>query len=463
MKKAAAKTKNQSGVAASIAASAQPAAPNPEDYAGDVKRYSAFWRTCAAALARLPAKPKRNESEAAEADAVKLAARSSRRQFLAAHADRLYGRLTGNRSRFIRIERLLYDAAGEVLGLVPTAAQVAADAAQPLREKEGVEWDQALLAEAFLASPEAGRHLIHAMLLPKPESRAAAAKFASAGWLDLGQATLERHGKAVVLTLKNPRFLNAEDASTIAPLEIAADVAILDPQSEVVVLRGGEIDHPAYGGRRVLGSGINLTHLYHGRVPFMFYFERDLGFVHKIYRGIASPERAPDDVRGVATEKPWIAAVDGFAIGGACQLLLVMDYVIAANDARMTLPARKEGIIPGMANLRLPRFTGDRIARQAIQYGRVLPCDSPEGRLICDEVVAPGEMDRAIDAAIAGFTSSGVVSAVGNRRALRIAQEPLDSFREYFAVYAREQADCHFSGALIENLERHWGARNRKP
>ena len=59
----------------------------------------------------------------------------------------------------------------------------------------------------------------------------------------------------------------------------------------------------------------------------------------------------------------------------------------------MTLPARKEGIIPGAANLRLPRFTGDRIARQAIQYERRLDCDSPEGRLICDEIAPPADMD----------------------------------------------------------------------
>ena len=43
----------------------------------------------------------------------------------------------------------------------------------------------------------------------------------------------------------------------------------------------------------------------------------------------------------------------------------------------MTLPARKEGIIPAMANLRLPRFVGDRIARQAIMYERRIDCDSP--------------------------------------------------------------------------------------
>ena len=70
--------------------------------------------------------------------------------------------------------------------------------------------------------------------------------------------------------------------------------------------------------------------------------------------------------------------------------------MFAANDAYMTLPARKEGIIPGAANLRLPRFTGERIARQAIQYERRLDCDSAEGRLICDEVVPAAEMDAAI-------------------------------------------------------------------
>jgi thioesterase DpgC len=139
-----------------------------------------------------------------------------------------------------------------------------------------------------------------------------------------------------------------------------------------------------------------------------------------------------------------------------------MDYVIAAADAFMTLPARKEGIIPGFANLRLPRFVGDRIARQAIQYERRLPCDSPEGRLICDEIVAPDDMAASIERVVAGLTSSGSVGAIGNRRGLRIGQESIDLFRRYAALYAREQAFCHFSPALIANLERNWDAQNRK-
>ena len=63
--------------------------------------------------------------------------------------------------------------------------------------------------------------------------------------------------------------------------------------------------------------------------------------------GLRDPDLPPDEWTGSTIEKPWIAAVDGFAIGGGCQHLLVMDYVLAASDAYMTLPARKEGIIPG--------------------------------------------------------------------------------------------------------------------
>jgi len=139
-----------------------------------------------------------------------------------------------------------------------------------------------------------------------------------------------------------------------------------------------------------------------------------------------------------------------------------MDYVVAASDAYMTLPARKEGIIPGAANLRMPRFVGDRITRQAILMGRRLDCDTPEGRMICDLIVPPAEVDAAIERVVEDFTGSGVVSAAGNRRAIRVGEEPLDLFRRYMAVYCREQAYCHFSPALIANLEKHWNAAQRK-
>jgi thioesterase DpgC len=277
--------------------------------------------------------------------------------------------------------------------------------------------------------------------------------------LELDGARLHRQGKAVVLTLRNPRYLNAEDETTLAGTEIAVDVALLDTKSELCVLRGDTVTHTKHAGKRVFGAGINLTHLYQGKIRFLWYMIRDLGLVNKFYRGLALPGVHPE---ADSIEKPWVAAVERFAIGGHCQILLTMDYVLAAADAYMTLPARKEGIIPGAANLRLPRVVGPRIARQAFLAGRRLDCASPEGRMICDEVVPEGAMDEAIARLVSLLTDSGVVSAAGNRRALRSGEEPLDQFRRYMAVYAREQAVCHFSPALIANLEKHWDAANRR-
>lgn len=441
----------------------QAAAPRDiSDFARDRSRYSQFWKSCDDLISRLPQKPKRSGAEADAAGAIFATARKHRERFLAAHVLALYDELTHHRSRFIRLEDLVFAAASAVPGLAPTAAHLAGESDLLQRDKDGLEIDQGIFLSHVLGSEAAGRHLCHAMLLPRPESRDLLDKLETDGSVDLGAAKVERRGKATFVTTRNPRFLNAEDDTTLDAMEIAVDLAILDPATELAVLRGGEVEHRKYRGRRLFGAGINLTHIYHGKIPFVWFLKRDLGALHKIFRGLARPDCLPDDVHGTGIEKLWIAALDGFAIGGHCQTLLTMDYVLAASDAFMTLPARKEGIIPGAANLRMPRFVGDRIARQAILYERKLHCDSAEGRLMCDEIAAPADMDAALDRVIERLTSSGAVSATSNRRALRVGEEPLDLFRQYFAAYARDQAYCHFSPALIANLEREWNAHNRK-
>ncbi len=363
---------------------------------------------------------------------------------------RTYDDLTVARTRFLRVEELC-----RLAKLVPEE-ELAAEARRPLKEKKGAERAHGRFLAEILGNPVAGTHLCHAMLLPRKESAERLKHYEEHGELKLEGASLKRQGKASILTLSNPRYLNAEDETTLPGAEIAVDVALLDSQTEVCVLRGDVVTHPKYAGRRLFGAGINLTHLYEGKIRYLWYLIRDLGLVNKFYRGLAVPDASPEVQ---STEKLWIAAVEGFAIGGHCQILLTMDYTIAANDAYLTLPARKEGIIPGAANLRLPRFVGDRIARQAILAERRIDCDSEAGRLICDEIVPPERMDEAINAMVDRLTSSGVVSAAGNRRAFRAGEEPLDTFRRYMAIYAREQAECHLSAALVCNLERNWKQR----
>ncbi len=451
------------GFVASAVAEWEAALPTVSgNFAKDCEVHSNFWAISKALIATLPQKRKRNAAEAAAAEALLFAARASREAFLKAHAVTLYDRLTAGRSHFLRLEELVFEAADQVPGLVPSSAEVAAEAVLKQGEKDGVEVDQGIFLAHVLADKACGEHLCHAMLLPRPESATALKELMKNGEVDLGPVRLKRVGQAVHLTSNNPRFLNAEDEDTLDLTEVAVDVATLDPESAIAVMRGGVVENPKYAGRHVFGAGINLTRLYRGEIPYLWFLERDMGYVHKLFRGVATPDALPDDVTGRAAEKPWVAAVDAFAIGGHCQLLLVADYVLAAADTYMTLPARKEGIIPGFANLRLPRFVGDRIARQAIQSERRLPCDSPEGRMICDEIVPAAEMDAAIARVVEGLSNAGAVSMIGNRRAFRVGEESLDLFRCYASVYAREQAYCHFSPALIANLERHWNAAQRK-
>jgi thioesterase DpgC len=377
----------------------------------------------------------------------------ARERFLREHAEELYAELTDDYAAALRLDELVYRAAERHPGLVPTRAEVEAEAEHPQGEKEGVEIAQGLLLAHVLASPRAGAHLVWAMLRPTELALERLDELRATGAVDLGGAHVRRDGAAGILELRNPRHLNAEDDGTLPATEVAVDLALLDPEIELGVFRGGVVEHPRYAGRRIFGAGINLTLLYRGEVSYGFYMVRDLGYVNKLYRGLSGPE---------PVEKLWLAAVETYAIGGACQLLHVMDHVIAERGARLFLPARKEGIIPGASNLRLPRAVGARLARQAILSGREFVAGTPEGDLLVDETVEPGEMDAAIAARVDALTSSGLVNAAANRRALRVGEEPLELFREYMAVYAREQAVCHLSPALVENLERNWNAKERR-
>jgi (3,5-dihydroxyphenyl)acetyl-CoA 1,2-dioxygenase len=385
----------------------------------------------------------------------------ARERFLREHAEELYAALTDDLATPLRLDELVYLAAERFPGLVPTRAEVEAERERLQGDKEGAEIAQGLLLAHILASPRAGAHLVWAMLRPTALALEHLDELRRTGEVDLGGALVRREGVAGIVELRNPRHLNAEDESTLPATEAAVDLVLLDPAIEVGVFRGGVVDHPRYAGRRIFGAGINLTHLYRGRIDFLFYLVRDMGYVNKLYRGLSSPDWRPGVLED-STEKLWIAATETYAIGGACQLLHVMDHVIAERGCRLYLPARKEGIVPGASNMRLARAVGDRIARQAILSGREFEAGTPDGELLCDEVVEPGEMDAAIERRVELLTSSGLVNAAANRRMMRIAAEPLELFRTYMAVYAREQAFCHFSPALIANLERHWDARNRR-
>jgi (3,5-dihydroxyphenyl)acetyl-CoA 1,2-dioxygenase len=442
---------------------ASPAPPLTGDLDRDWAALRAWLAPRCDALQRLTPKRLRAPAEQSAANALLDGGRGAREAFLARHTAEVYDRLTHGRRSLLRLSELAYAAAAAFPGLVPTRAEVERERQLPQRYQDGLQIDQGILLAHAFADRERGLHLLHAMRQPTDAALDRLASFGVAGRVELPSMTLERRGELGRITFHHQDWLNAEDDEYQEALETLVDLVLLDGSICAGVLRGAPMTKRKYAGRRIFGAGINLTLLYEGKISLLrFMLERETGPLAKIYRGLAREEFHPDAPEDGSAEKPFVGAVDGFAIGGHCQLLLILDRVVAQRDAYFNLPARREGIIPGVANLRLPRFVGERAARQAIFFNREFPADSPEGRLLCDEVVDGDEaMEAAVVRAAAELQSAGTTSLVANRRALRVGAEPVDLFRRYMATYSREQAYCLYSPALIDNLVRNWNERHR--
>lgn len=404
----------------------------------------------AAVLRSLPDPERRSAAQRAVAAEAKDAARALRLRFMDIHADAVYDALTNSRRDSLRLTELVEAAASAFPGLVPTPDQLAAERARDQAGKEGLEIDQGIFLSRVLRSPLAGPHLIDAMLRPTDRARRLLSDFRRTGAADLGSVRIERCGSAAHLTMTRDDCLNAEDDRQVDDIETAVDLALLDPGVRVGVLRGGEMSHPRYRGKRVFSAGINLKSLHAGGISLVgFLLRRELGYVSKLVRGAALEQHPPWHWR--LTEKPWVAAVDSFAIGGGAQLLLVFDHVIAAADSYVSLPAAEEGIIPGAANLRLVQAAGSRLSRQIILSDRRIWATEPSARLLVDEVVEPEEMDAAIAASVRRLERPAVI---GNRRMLNLSAESAEEFRRYMAEFALQQALRLYSDDVIAKASR---------
>lgn len=379
-----------------------------------------------------------------------------RAHFVAIHGLEIYLQITNNWQIMYRLKDFVDLVSVTYPGLVSTKEEIQSDYRLSLQNKKGYEISQGLIIGEFLAIPSIGKHLMAAMRMPKADALLCLKDFLENGKLKMETIQLERVKNVGYLTISNPKSLNAEDDTLNHEMELAVDLILLDPSIDVGVMRGDYMKHSKYQNKRVFCSGINLTKLYAGEIPYMFYVERELGLMSKIFRGLFSDEFSWDQSIDIGIEKPWITAVDSHAIGGGCQLVLISDFVIADPNAYFTIPARSEGFIPGLANFRLNRYMGLRLASKMINLNYKVMADSPDGNLLIDQVVKTNAIETEIDRIVQDICKAGIQGMISNRKAFRIGTESLETFRLYMSMFSREQVRCMYDNEIIENLEAFW-------
>ncbi|HZV48760.1 MAG TPA: enoyl-CoA hydratase-related protein [Candidatus Dormibacteraeota bacterium] len=181
---------------------------------------------------------------------------------------------------------------------------------------------------------------------------------------------VERDGPVGVITLNRPRVLNALSPELIAELGHALDRLDADPGVGAAVLTGGE---------KVFAAGADIADM----------AERTA--VDQLLRDQTGRWQAV-----TAFTKPLVAAVNGYALGGGCELALMCDLIVAGDTARFGQPEINLGIIPGAGGTqRWPRTVGKYVAMEINLLGQ--PIDARRAyRLGLVNRVVPAEVTVAV-------------------------------------------------------------------
>jgi enoyl-CoA hydratase len=212
---------------------------------------------------------------------------------------------------------------------------------------------------------------------------------------------VEHGGGVTVVTIDRQEALNALDLPTLTELrdrlrDLSADAAV-----RVVVLTGA--------GEKAFAAGADIKYMSGLDVDQA---EEWGALGHESGRLL---ETMP---------KPTIAAVNGFALGGGCELALACDLRFAARTAKLGQPEINLGIIPGWGGTqRLPRVTTLGYAKELIFTGRVVDADEAERRGLLNAVFEPGElMPKTMEVANLLASKSPVALAAAKEECNRALQ-----------------------------------------
>ncbi|WP_448661820.1 enoyl-CoA hydratase [Sphingomonas sp. CJ20] len=197
---------------------------------------------------------------------------------------------------------------------------------------------------------------------------------------------VEQRGAVTLITLNRPQALNALNSQVLAELIAALEAFDADDSQGCAVLTGSE---------KAFAAGADIKEM------------ASKGFAD-MYGGnfFAGYDRV------TATRKPVIAAVSGYALGGGCELAMMCDFILAADNARFGQPEIKLAVSPGMGgSQRLTRAVGKAKAMEMCLTGRMMDADEAERAGLVSRILPAAELvEEAVKTAalIAGMAPLAV-------------------------------------------------------
>jgi enoyl-CoA hydratase len=214
---------------------------------------------------------------------------------------------------------------------------------------------------------------------------------------------LETHGRVGLITLNRPQALNALNAQLVREVNQALDALEADANIGCIVLTGS---------KKAFAAGADIKEM-----------------AELTYPQIYMDDLFSDSDRVANRRKPIIAAVNGFALGGGCELALMCDFILAGDNAKFGQPEINLGVLPGMGGTqRLTRAVGKAKAMEMCLSGRLIDAVEAER---CGIVARIVPSDELLDEALK-------VAAVIASKSLPIAMMIKESVNRAFEVNLTE-------------------------
>jgi enoyl-CoA hydratase len=212
---------------------------------------------------------------------------------------------------------------------------------------------------------------------------------------------VEQRGQVTLIQLNRPQALNALSSTVMKELIDAFAAFEADDSQGAAVLTGA--------GEKAFAAGADIGEM--ADKPATEFFAK--AFFDGWQKGIASVVR-----------KPWIAAVNGFALGGGCELAMMADMIIASEKAKFGQPEIKLGVAPGMGGTqRLTRAIGKAKAMDLCLTGRMMDAvEAEKSGLVARILPAEGFVD-AVVAIAAEIAAMPRLAALLNKEMVNVAFE----------------------------------------